>query len=117
MIRERRGVTGITVPLTCGFGSIKSPVTGADTVCMKELGLPRHMPFGPDIGVGVSRVRHAIDDVSVDVVQAAILVAENTPDPQADRVEMAIVHLDSGELDSRTVAQALISTIIADSRR
>jgi hypothetical protein len=49
------------------------------------------------------------------VVQAAILVAENTPDPRREYVELALVHMDEGKPDSRSVAQAMISTIIADS--
>jgi len=55
--------------------------------------------------------------VSVDVVQAAILVAENTPDPRTECVELALVHMDAGKPDSRSVAQAMITSIIADSHR
>ncbi|MDR3687048.1 MAG: hypothetical protein P4L93_08855 [Coriobacteriia bacterium] len=66
---------------------------------------------------GVPIVHQAISDVSVDVVQAAILVAENTPDPRSECVELALVHMDAGKPDSRTVAQAMISSIIADSNR
>jgi hypothetical protein len=112
-----RAVTGVTTPLTCDFPSIKSPDGDADTQCMNTSQVCQIQPIGVAFGAGVPRVHHAIDDVSVDVVQAAILVAENTPDPRADRVEMAIVRLDSGELDARTVATAMISTILADSHR
>ena len=62
-------------------------------------------------------MRQAIHDVPVDVVQAAMLVARNAPDPRKDRVALAIVHLGAGALDSNTVAQAVISTIIADCER
>ena len=46
-----------------------------------------------------------------------MLVARNAPDPRKDRVALAIVHLGAGALDSHTVAQAVISTIIADCER
>jgi hypothetical protein len=78
-----------------------------------------HQPRPADVAfeAGVPEVRHAIHDVPVGVLQAAILAAENAPDPREDRVELAMVHMDAGTPDSRAVAQAMISTIIADSTR
>jgi hypothetical protein len=68
-------------------------------------------------GAGVLGVSHAVTDVPVDVVHAAILAAENAPDLRKDRVELAIVHLDAGGVDAHILAQAMISTIIADAYR
>jgi hypothetical protein len=107
----------ITAHLTCDFAGIKSPAAPADTECMTNSKLQARHQVNVAIRAGVPRVHHAIDDVPIDVVQAAILVAENTPDPRADRVERAIVHMDAGPLDSYSVAQALISSILADSNR
>jgi hypothetical protein len=94
---------------------IKSAVRAADTHGMNNSRTSEIQPGSSPIVAEVPRVHHAIDDVSVDVVQAAILVAENTPDPRADRVEMALVHLDAGLVDARTVAQAMLATIATDS--
>ena len=108
---------GVTAALTCIFSAIKSPQTVADTECMiTSIG---HRDYAVEIafGVGVPRVYHAIHDVPIGVVQAAILAAENAPDLREDRVELAMVHMGNGKPDSQAVAQAMISTIIADSTR
>jgi putative ribosome biogenesis GTPase RsgA len=107
----------VTTHLTCAFRCIKYSDSDADTEDMNNLKLRESQPSHTTFGAGVPRVHHAIEDVSVDVVQAAILVAENTPDPRADRVERALVRLDAGRLDASHVAQAMIASILADSRR
>ena len=103
--------------MTCAFSPIKSLVWGADTQCMMTLKLHGQPTENIVLRAGVPIVHQVISDVSVDVVQAAILVAENTPDPRSEYVELALVHMDEGKPDSRSVAQAMISTIIADSNR
>jgi len=62
-------------------------------------------------------VRHAIHDVPVGVLQAAILAAENAPDLREDRVQQAMLHLHTEMPDSEALAQAMISTIVTDSDR
>lgn len=74
-------------------------------------------PADRAIEAGVSGVRYAIHDVPIHVVQAAIIAAENAPDMRTDVVELAMVHLDAGQPDSRDVAQAMISSIVADCDR
>ena len=110
-------MTHVTVALTCAYASIKSLVKGADTECMMILNLHGQHATNIVLRAGVPIVHQAISDVSVDVVQAAILVAENTPDPRTECVELALVHMDAGKPDSHSVAQAMITSIIADSHR
>jgi len=51
------------------------------------------------------------------VLEAAIRVARETPDPHQERVRVAVKHLTDGVLDAEQVAQAVIRSIIADSDR
>jgi hypothetical protein len=52
--------------------------------------------------------------VSPEVFQAALVAAENAPDPRMERVDLAVAHLGAGALDARAVAQAVISCILAE---
>lgn len=53
--------------------------------------------------------------VSPEVFQAAVAVAENTPDPRMERVSLAVAHLDAGTPDAHDVAQAMIACIMGES--
>jgi len=55
--------------------------------------------------------------VSPEVFQAALVAAESAPDPRMERVDLAVEHLGAGALDSRAVAQAVISCILAEISR
>ena len=55
--------------------------------------------------------------VSPEVFHAALVAAENAPDPRMERVDRAVERLGAGALDSRAVAQAVISCILAESSR
>jgi hypothetical protein len=55
--------------------------------------------------------------ISLELLLAARSVAENTPDTRPERVQEAMNHLDSGVIDSHTVAQMIISRVISDSLR
>lgn len=55
--------------------------------------------------------------VSQETFKAAVVVAENTPDPRSDRVDAAIAHLGAGAPDSRAVAQAMIACILAEAAK
>lgn len=52
--------------------------------------------------------------VSLEVFQAAILAAQSTPDPCDERVDLAVAHLRAGAHDSRSVAQAVIASILEE---
>ena len=53
--------------------------------------------------------------VSAEVFQAAVRVAENTPDFSMERVANGVARLDVGEPDAHDVAQAMIACLIGDS--
>jgi hypothetical protein len=53
--------------------------------------------------------------VSPEVFQAAVMAAENAPDPRMERVSLAVAHLDAGRLDSHEVARAIVACILAES--
>lgn len=53
--------------------------------------------------------------VSTEILHAALMVAENAPDPRHERVTRAIAHLHAGTLDANAVAQAMIARILAES--
>lgn len=55
--------------------------------------------------------------VSQETLKAALIAAENAPDPRSDRVSLAIAHLDAGETDAHLVAQAMIASILAESTK
>ena len=55
--------------------------------------------------------------VSPEVFKAAILAAESAPDLREDRIDRALAHLGAGPFDAHAVAQAMISSVLAESMR
>jgi hypothetical protein len=107
-------VTGVTGRLTCGYGALKSLGRPADREVMtrqvhqvttKVKRSPQ--PFGQELTMG-----HA---VSREILHAALMVAENAPDPRRERVTIAIAHLHAGTPDANVVAQAMIARILEES--
>jgi hypothetical protein len=110
----RGRVTGVTGRLTCGFVALKSLGGPADREVMTRQA--HHVttkvkrspqPLGQESVMG-----HA---VSREILNAALLVAENAPDPRRERVTMAIAHLHAGTPDASAVAQAMIARILEES--
>jgi len=106
-------VTGITGHLTCGFVILKSLLCAADSMGMTtsvQQGLSKdhgsHSPHSQEFVMshGVSR----------EVLRAALVAAENAPDPRNERVNLAIAHLHAGTPDASAVAQAIIARILAE---
>jgi hypothetical protein len=52
--------------------------------------------------------------VSREVLRAALVAAENAPDPRDERVTLAIAHLHAGTPDANAVAKAMIARILAE---
>jgi len=52
--------------------------------------------------------------VSPEVFRAAFIAAETAPDPRQECVDLAVQHLGAGALDAHSVAQAVISCILAE---
>ena len=97
--------------------SVKSPRATADTQGMNTSTTPQcPLPVSP--GEAAFRLpQTASMQVSEEVLEEAIRVAQAAPDPRVDRVRMAVEHLDDGAPDAHIVAQAVIHSIIADSGR
>ncbi len=65
--------------------------------------------------VPVTAFTHA--EVSPELMARVMAAVEECPETRPDRVEAAIHDLDAGTLDSRDVAEKMISRIICDSLR